>query len=106
MNDAALARAQWRQVADQLRPRVPKLDQAEADVLAYMSFPLTHRPKLHSTNPIECLNSEIKRRTDVVGMFPHEDAITRLDAPRTTRSLCPRAAAAVEIDAASPGVPG
>jgi transposase-like protein len=44
---------------------VLKLDQAEADVLAYMSFPLTHRPKLHSTIPIERLNSEIKRRTDV-----------------------------------------
>ena len=54
------------------------MDQAEADVLAYMSFLLTHRSKLHSTNPIECLNGEIKRRTDVVGMFPHEDAITRL----------------------------
>jgi putative transposase len=56
-NDAALARTQWRQVADQLRLRVPKLaalmDKAEADVLAYMSFPLAHRPKLHSTNPIE-----------------------------------------------------
>ena len=61
-------------------PRVPKLaalmDQAEADVLAYMSFPLAHRAKLHSTNPIERLNGEIKRRTDVVGT--NEDAITRL----------------------------
>jgi putative transposase len=81
-DDAEAARAQWRRIADQLRPKLPKLtaflDEAETDVLAYMSFPAAHRAKLHSTNPLERVNGEIKRRTEVVGIFPNEAAITRL----------------------------
>jgi len=76
------ASAQWRLVADQLRGKFPKLadlmDTAEVDVLAFMTFPKAHRTQIHSTNPLERLNAEIKRRTDVVGIFPNEAAITRL----------------------------
>ena len=80
--DAAAAHHTWRHVADQLRPRWPKLatlmDDSEHDVLAYMAFPGQHRTKLHSTNPLERLNKEVKRRADVVGIFPNEASITRL----------------------------
>jgi len=80
--DADAAHQTWRHVADQLRPRGPRLaalmDDSEHDVLAYMTFPNQHRTKLHSTNPLERLNKEVKRRADVVGIFPNEASITRL----------------------------
>jgi putative transposase len=79
---AEAASAQWRTVADQLREKFPKLaamlDEAEADVLAFMHFPKAHRTQIASTNPLERLNAEIKRRTDVVGIFPNDASIVRL----------------------------
>lgn len=79
---ADAARAQWRQVADALRERFPKLaglmDASRDDVLAYMTFPREHWPQIASTNPLERLNGEIKRRADVVGIFPHDRAVVRL----------------------------
>jgi putative transposase len=80
--DHAAARAALLHVADMMRPRWPKLADfiidSEADVLACMTFPSQHRTKLHSTNPLERLNKEVKRRADVVGIFPNEDSIVRL----------------------------
>ena len=65
----ARPRARWRLVADQMRPKLAvPMDGAEEDVPAYMTFPAQHRAKLHGTNPVERLNAEIKRRTDVVGV--------------------------------------
>ena len=119
-NDAEAARRQWRTVADQLRPRMAKLatfmDDAEPDVLAYMSFPAQHRAKLHSTNPLERLNGEIKRRTEVVGIFPNEDAIVRLVgailleqndewAVQRSRYMTLETIAAIGDDAVVPGLP-
>ena len=76
------ARAEWRAVADRLRAKFRKLselmDGAENEVLAYMAFPKSHWSQIHSTNPIERLNREIKRRTNVVSIFPNEAAIVRL----------------------------
>jgi len=81
-DDAKASHEQWRAVADQLRGKFPKLsklmDVAEHDVLAFMDFPKPHRLQIHSTNPLERLNAEIKRRTNVVGIFPNDAAIIRL----------------------------
>lgn len=79
---AEAASAQWRIVADQLRPKFPKLaammDAAEHEVLTFMSFPKAHRVQIHSTNPLERLNAEVKRRTNVIGIFPNDKAVIRL----------------------------
>ena len=79
---AEAARTQWRTVAEQLRSKFPKpgtfMDNAEHDVLAFMTFPKAHWTQIDSTNPLERLNAEIKRRTNVVGIFPNDASITRL----------------------------
>jgi len=80
--DQAGARRQWREVAESLRRRFPKvaalMEEAEVDVLAHMAFPREHWRQLASTNPLERLNKEIKRRIDVVGIFPNDEAVVRL----------------------------
>ncbi len=76
------AHEQWREVADGLRDRFPKvaalMDGAEHDVLAHRAFPKEHWLQLASTNPLERLNGEVKRRTHVVGIFPNAEAVVRL----------------------------
>lgn len=78
----AVAKTQWRNVADQMRGKLPQLsrgmDDTEEDVLTYMTLPQQHRTKLHSTNPIERINGEITSRTDVVENFQNEAAIRQL----------------------------
>jgi transposase-like protein len=76
------ASAQWRRVADGLRESFAKLagqmDEAETDALAFMAFPSELWPMLASNNGIERLNREIKRRTDVVQIFPNDNSVVRL----------------------------
>ena len=80
--DAESASKAWRRVADELRERFPTaahlMDQAESDVLAHLHLPAPHRVKLHSTNTFERLNKEVKRRANVLGIFPNEASIRRL----------------------------
>jgi transposase-like protein len=78
----AEALAQWDKVADALRDKHDKLgalmDAAREDVLTYMDYPKEHWAQIASTNPLERLNKEIKRRADVVGIFPNDEAIVHL----------------------------
>ena len=80
--DTKTATAQLRAVVDQLRPYAPavaeRLEQMETDLLAYAAFPVAHWSKIWSNNPIERLNRELKRRTDVVGIFPDKASVIRL----------------------------
>jgi transposase-like protein len=80
--DSPTATAQLRAVGNQLRPYAPavadRLEKMETDLLAYTGFPQAHWSKIWSNNPIERLNRELKRRTDVVGIFPDKASVIRL----------------------------
>src|SRR5665811_289865 len=80
--DAESTRTQLRQVAGMLETRYPKaaqlLSDAEHDVTAYAAVPQAHWSKIASTNPLERVNKEIKRRANVIGIFPNDQSVIRL----------------------------